>query len=182
MVNCLKISISISAYSSEPTDLHRKKALSFLDELDSALADKVSFYALGGYRGLMKYSADLLLSRGRKVVMILPIEYEEEKIPEEVIKIKAGTTFTNRNVIMVRTGDALLCLGGGLGSLTEVANALSLGKLALLLKGTGSLTDSLEKSLSRGLIDPRKEGILEYVESAGEAVKIIEEHFFTRNK
>ncbi|MBE9390781.1 LOG family protein [Fervidicoccus fontis] len=178
----MKISVSISAYSSEPDEEHKDKAMKFLEEFDTRSERWISFYALGGYRGLMKYAADLLLSRGRKVVMILPLEYEDENIPEDVIKIKAGTTFTNRNIIMVRSGDALLCLGGGLGSITEIVNALAMGKLAIVLRGTGALTDSLEKSLEEGEVDPRKGGVLKYVETAGEAIEVIENHFKLRNE
>lgn len=177
MVYALKIAISISAYSSEPREKHREKALKLLEELDFLFSERISYYILGGYRGLMKYVTDFLVSRGRKVVMILPLEYEADDISEDVIKIRAGTTFTNRNVIMVRSGDVLLCLGGGLGSFTEVVNALSMGKLTIVLRNTGSLTDSLEGFMGKGVVDERKGGFLAFVDRGSEAVEIIQNRF-----
>ncbi|MEM0061048.1 MAG: hypothetical protein QW726_03855, partial [Fervidicoccaceae archaeon] len=64
----MKIAISISAYSSEPREKHREKALKLLEELDFLFSERISYYILGGYRGLMKYVTDFLVSRGRKVV------------------------------------------------------------------------------------------------------------------
>jgi len=178
----LKISVAVSAFSSEPSREHREKALKFLEEFDAAMEEKISFYLLGGYKGLMKHAADLLLSRKRSVAMVLPLEYEEEEIPEEVLKIRAGTTFTNRNVIMVRSGDMLLCLGGGLGSATEVFNALSMGKLAVVLRGAGLLTDAFERALGEGEVDPRKGGVLKYAERGEEAARAAEEHLLRKKR
>jgi uncharacterized protein (TIGR00725 family) len=62
-----------------------------------------------------------------------------------------------RNVVLVRSGDALLAVGGGHGTLSEIALALRLGKLVVGL-GTWDIagvvaTDSPEAAVEAVLSD-----------------------------
>jgi uncharacterized protein (TIGR00725 family) len=63
-----------------------------------------------------------------------------------------------RNVILVRSGDALLAVGGGHGTLSEIALALRLGKRVVGL-GTWDIegvlaVDSPEAAVEAVLSDP----------------------------
>ena len=165
------LKISISATSSAPSQEHLRKALEVVKELYRLLKGRAVFY-VGGYVGLMKEVVDELLSINAKVVLILPIEYEGLYVPEEAVIVRTGMSFSGRNVVLVRTGDLLLALGGGSGSLMEVIAALEMGKKVALLTGTGCLTDSLRNAFNEGIVDERKRGCLYFIEGAGDLKKI----------
>ncbi len=165
------LKISISATSSIPTQEHLRKAVSIVKETYRILKGKVVFY-VGGYVGLMKEVVDELLSINARVVLIIPIEYEDSYFPNEAIIVKTGMSFAGRNVILARTGDVLLALGGGSGSIMEVIAALEMGKKVALLVDTGCLTDLLQKAFKEGIVDERKKGLLYFVKGVNDLKKI----------
>jgi len=167
--------ISISALSSEPAREHLKKATDALYSLIAELEKRgcKPIFFLGGYKGLMKYLTDILLEKGYQVVHILPLEYENLDRPENIIGVQTGMTFQNRNPIMVRSGEILVCMGGGAGSIMEVITGIALGKKVFLLTGTNMPSDSLENSYPDGKVDERKNGRIFFVSKPEELGKII---------
>ena len=103
--------IAVSAYSGIPPEELVSETRRFLEEL----AERCWPYRLyvGGYRGLMKTVVDEALKLGVTVTAIIPVEYEEDEYPEEVVTVHTGMSFKGRNVILVRSGELLAALGGG---------------------------------------------------------------------
>lgn len=61
------------------------------------------------------------------------------------ISIFTGMGREGRNVIMVRTCDALIFVSGRVGTLIEFSQAYQLGKVIGVLEGTGGITDRLRE-------------------------------------
>ncbi len=160
------INISISALSSEPSYEHVKKAEELLDILLSLLEERecTPAFFIGGYTGLMKKAVDYILksSPDSTIVAITPIEYEDLHTPEKLVIVKTGMSFQNRNPILVRSGDFLLALGGGSGTIMEIYNAIALGKDVVLLTKTGSPSDHFQKTFPDGKPDPFRDGRIFY--------------------
>jgi len=163
-----KIAISISALSNEPSQDHLRRATKLVEATMDALhkLNCTPVFYIGGYKGLMRYAVDTILriDPTTTIVAILPVEYENMKHPSQVIAVKTGMSFQNRNPILVRSGDILVALGGGSGTIMEVFNAIALGKTVVMLTDTGTPSDFIEKSFPEGHPDPYRTGKMVYVD------------------
>ncbi|MEM3802623.1 MAG: LOG family protein, partial [Saccharolobus sp.] len=108
--------LSIAAHSEEPNEELVEKVRIFIKNVKKCNPTLL----LGGYWGLMKTIVDEAIKEGLRVVLILPIERENVKLPENVIAIKSACDFRCRSVILVRSSDALVSLGGGVGTEIEI--------------------------------------------------------------
>lgn len=68
------------------------------------------------------------------------------------IPVYTGVGYGIRDVLMLRTVDAVVSLAGGAGTLNELANAYHLYKPIITLKNSGGWTEKLEDTY----IDSRK--------------------------
>jgi uncharacterized protein (TIGR00725 family) len=134
--------IAIAAYSGPPSERHASAARIIIGELSRYCLDDVVI-AVGGYWGLMKTIVDEALSHGFRVVVYPYAEREDLDYPGEAIVVKTGLTPEARSILLVRSGDILIALGGGVGTMIEVLLAYSMGKPVYLLK-TGLASDKLE--------------------------------------
>ncbi|WP_054857470.1 LOG family protein [Vulcanisaeta sp. JCM 16159] len=144
--------IAIAAHSSPVDPKTEAMAREFLKELHAQCP--TTTLLLGGYWGFMKTIVDEALKLGFRIVMILPIERSVEP-PSGVIRIDSGCEFRCRSVIMVRSSDALVALGGGAGTMIEVLLAYAMGKPAYVLVGTNLSSDALPKAFPE-YVDDRK--------------------------
>ena len=155
-------SLALSAYSGEPPERAVREAERFVEEL--AVSGHRPVFFLGGYRGLMRIAADLLLEAGFTVVFIIPVEYEGLKHPKGGIVVRTGMSFKGRNTVMVRSGDALVALGGGAGTIMEIFAAYGEGKRVFLLTGCGLPSDRLAEAYPDGRISPETPPLLSFHE------------------
>ena len=88
----------------------------------------------GGLGGVMEASARGAKSKGGLVVAILP---RKKDFCNEFSDIRIATDMGHaRNVIIVHSSDALIAIGGGYGTLSEIAIALKEGKRVAALRPT----------------------------------------------
>jgi uncharacterized protein (TIGR00725 family) len=95
-------------------------------------------------------------AEGGTTIGILPQDKKDEANPYIDIPIATGFG-EGRNVIIVRTADALIAVGGEYGTLSEIAFALRMGKPVIGLntwdiKGViraGSEEEAVEKALEQ---------------------------------
>ncbi|MCH4814750.1 MAG: LOG family protein [Saccharolobus sp.] len=160
--------ISIAAHSEEPNSELAEKARKFVRSIKACNPTLL----LGGYWGLMKVVVDEALKENMKTVLILPIEREDVTIPRDVISIKSGCEFRCRSVILVRSGDILVSLGGGVGTEIEIMIAYAMGKPIFALSNTGLSTDQFAKAFPE-YIDDRKVIKIRYFEDSEEMAKEI---------
>ncbi len=150
------IQIGVAAYSGEPNRDLVRDAERFIEELSRTdLAGKIVF-VLGGYWGLMRYIADAACSYGFRSVFILP-EHPRETPPagECFIHIYTGLDFRQRSEIIVLSSDALVVMGGSVGTIIEVFMSAASGRPIFILRGYGLPSDTVGVSLEAlsGYID-----------------------------
>jgi uncharacterized protein (TIGR00725 family) len=104
-----------------------KSLLSEAEEAGRLIARKGFVLVCGGLRGVMEAASRGAKSEGGLTVGILPQNDSKEANPFIDIPIVTGLGI-GRNVIIARTADALVAVGGEYGTLSEIAFALQMGK------------------------------------------------------
>lgn len=80
----------------------------------------------GGMGGVMEAACRGAKSEGGLTVGIIPGELKDEANPYVDIPVVTGMGH-GRNIIVVRSSDAIIAIGGSFGTLSEIAFALRLG-------------------------------------------------------
>ncbi len=79
----------------------------------------------GGLSGVMEAACKGAKSRGGTTVGIIPFLDGENTYADIVIRTGLGQA---RNMVLVQSAGAVVAIGGGYGTLSEIASALKLGK------------------------------------------------------
>jgi uncharacterized protein (TIGR00725 family) len=105
----------------------------------------------------MRVVADEAVRLGANVVFVIPPEYEKYSFPEGTVVVRTGLGVRERSSILVRSGDALVVLGGGVGTFFEALIACSYGiPVYYLVSPGGSLpTDRVAGCFPDGVFDSR---------------------------
>jgi uncharacterized protein (TIGR00725 family) len=96
-------------------------------EVGKLIAQAGALLVCGGLSGVMTEAARGAKSAGGQTVGILPGDKRDEANQYIDIAIPTGMGEA-RNVIVVKSSDALIAIGGYYGTLSEIAFALKLGK------------------------------------------------------
>ena len=158
------INIAIAAHGEKTGSEVVEKAETFIEHLARECGVEDIVLLLGGYWGLMRSVVDKALSVGFKVVLLPPVEVENEiSFPERAVVLKTGLSYRQRSVVLVRSSDILVALGGASGTIQEVVTAYTEAKPTLVLQGTGMPTDKLAHLAP--YIDDRKLTKIELIKS-----------------
>jgi uncharacterized protein (TIGR00725 family) len=96
-------------------------------EVGRLIAKRNAILICGGLGGVMEAAAKGAKSEGGITVGILPQSLREDANP--YIDVPVATGFgEGRNVIIVRSADAIIAVGGEYGTLSEIALGLKTGK------------------------------------------------------
>jgi len=150
------LQVAVAAYSGEPTASLAEAARSFVSELAESCREAVLI--LGGYRGLMRVVADAAIAHGLRVVFVVPPAYEGDSYPRGSVVIRTGLGPRERSSVLVRSGDVVAVLGGGVGTLFEALLACSYGIPVYYLRMAGEeslLTERFAGCLPDGVVDAR---------------------------
>lgn len=110
-----------------------KSLLKEAEEVGRLIAQKGLTLVCGGLRGVMEAASRGARSEGGLTVGILPQNDSKEANPFIDIPVVTGLGI-GRNVIIARTADALIAIGGEYGTLSEIAFALQMGKPVVGIK------------------------------------------------
>ena len=91
------------------------------------IAQKGGILICGGLHGVMEAAAKGAKSAGGLTIGILPQDHKRDANPYIDLPIATGLGI-GRNVIIARTADALIAVGGEYGTLSEIAFALQMKK------------------------------------------------------
>lgn len=97
------------------------------EEIGRALAEGGAVVVCGGRGGVMEAACRGAKSAGGTTVGILPGDDRSAANPFVDVALPTGMG-EGRNVLVVRAADALVAVGGGFGTLSEIALALRVGK------------------------------------------------------
>ena len=160
--------IAVAAHSGNPGTLAAGESVEFI----KSLRCKNPVLILGGYWGLMKIVVDKAVKSGMTVILMLPVENENVSLPPGVLKVKTGLEYRARSVPLVRSADALVALGGGAGTIIEVAMAYSMGKPVYVLHNSGMSSDNLRVAFPE-YMDDRKNSKIFYCKSGRELAEAV---------
>lgn len=96
-------------------------------QVGQEIARRGATLACGGLSGVMEAACQGAKEEGGLTVGILPGFEKSEANRFVDIPIVTGLSYA-RNLVLVRTSDAIIAMGGGFGTLSELAFALKLGK------------------------------------------------------
>ena len=149
----IKIGVMGSAETERPTsnDL-RLSAVA----LGQAVASRNTILLTGGTTGLVYIVGKVAHDAGAFHVGISPGSSETEhveryKLPTDAcdLLIYTGFGLKGRNVVLVRSCDIVLFIGGAMGSLNEFTIAHDEGKVIGCLTGTGGVADEVDYLLEK---------------------------------
>ena len=130
------------------------KTLQTAETVGRIIAKRGALLVCGGLGGVMEAAARGAKTEGGTTIGILP--HHEKEAANPFIDIPVATGFgEGRNVVIVRTADSLIAIGGEYGTLSEIAFALKMGKTVIGLgtwdiKGVvkaASEEDAVEKAM-----------------------------------
>ncbi|MCL6580906.1 MAG: TIGR00725 family protein [Firmicutes bacterium] len=104
-----------------------EKELSLAERVGDELARRGAVLVCGGRTGVMEAAARGASRRGGLVVGILPGETRAEGNPYLTVAVATGMG-NARNAVIVKTADAVIAVGGGYGTLSEIGLALNVGR------------------------------------------------------
>jgi len=110
-----------------------KSLLKEAEEVGELIAKNGATLVCGGLGGVMEAASKGAKAEGGLTVGILP--QNDAKEANQFIDIPIATGLgIGRNVIIARTADALIAVGGEYGTLSEIAFALQMGKPVVGIK------------------------------------------------
>ena len=104
-----------------------KSLLKEAEEVGRLLAGRNAVLVSGGLGGVMEAASRGMKSGGGLTVGLLPQDHKRDANEFVDVAIATGLGI-GRNVIIARTADAVIAVGGEYGTLSEIAFALQLGK------------------------------------------------------
>jgi len=110
-----------------------KALLAEAEEVGRLIANSGAILVCGGLGGVMEAASKGAQSEGGLTVGILPQDNPDRANQHIDIPVATGLGI-GRNVIIARTADALIAIGGEYGTLSEIAFALQLKKPVVGIK------------------------------------------------
>jgi uncharacterized protein (TIGR00725 family) len=110
------------------------------EDVGAEIARRGAAVVCGGLSGVMEAVCRGARKEGGLTIGIIPSDKKEDANPYVQIPIVTGMGM-GRNVMLVKTADVIIAVGGEFGTLSEIAHALNMGK-----KVIGLRTWKLEKA------------------------------------
>jgi len=103
------------------------------EEVGAEIAKRGAAVVCGGLTGVMEAVCKGARREGGLTIGIIPSDNRNDANPYVQIPIVTGMG-TGRNVMLVKTADVVIAVGGEFGTLSEIAHALKLGKTVIGLR------------------------------------------------
>ncbi len=115
------------------------------EEVGAEIAKRGAAVVCGGLTGVMEAVCRGARKEGGLTIGIIPSDDKNDANPYVQIPIVTGMGM-GRNVMLVKTADVLIAVGGEFGTLSEIAHALNIGKRVIGLR-TWQLEKAREKPI-----------------------------------
>jgi uncharacterized protein (TIGR00725 family) len=143
----MKTKIGVMGSAEEAADV-REKA----DALGKAIAACEAILLTGATTGLVYATGKAARDAGAMHIGISPAHDEREHTDKYELPVDAcyaiiytGFGLKGRNVVLVRSCDAVIFIAGSIGSLNEFTIAYDEGKIVGCLTGTGGVADEIKR-------------------------------------
>ena len=143
------------------------EGVSLAEEVGFLIARSDAVLICGGLNGVMEASARGAKRGGGLTVGVLPTGNKGDANPHIDLPIATAMS-TARNLIIVRTADALIAVNGSYGTLSEMAHAFDLGKTVFGLRTWPMEKLGVDAKLFVAVATPREavDQALEYAKKA----------------
>jgi len=137
------------------------------------VAERGATLVTGGRGGIMEAASRGASEAGGLVLGVLPGTDADDANAWVDVAIPTGLGFAMRNVITIRSADAVIMISGEVGTLAEAVLAYQHGKPLVAVASTGGWAERLRTAaLEDGrYLDGRRLMEITYAETAGEAVE-----------
>ena len=127
-----------------------RRTYQLAEEVGKEIAKRGAAVVCGGLGGVMEAVCKGARSEGGLTIGIIPSDFRDDANKYVQIPIVTGMGI-GRNVMLVKSADALIAVGGGFGTLSEIAHALNLGRTVVGLD-TWKLERAYDKPIA-GLVE-----------------------------
>ncbi|HHV79513.1 MAG TPA: TIGR00725 family protein [Firmicutes bacterium] len=143
------------------------------DVVGREIAKRGGILFCGGRDGVMEACCKGAVAEGGITVGILPYDDPTEGNPYLTVPVTTGLDFEYRSMVLIHAVDAVIMIGGGCGTLTELATAYLNCKPVIVLDSTGGWAARVKWiALESKYLDERKNTELAFVEDPVQAVAI----------
>jgi len=173
-MNAQKVkNVGVIGYSGNPYETPIKEIAELCLKLGEELGRRYHVFT-GGRDGVMELVSKGVKSVGGFCVGVLPWDGEESNGYNDLV-VKTGLDFQMRSFILVKSVDAVVSVGGEIGTAIEILAAYANRKPVILLRGTGGWTDRIADVLIDGkYLDNRKLVEVYQAWSVEEVLEILE--------
>jgi len=133
--------------------------LTLAEEVGAEIAKRGAAIVCGGLTGVMEAVCRGARREGGLTIGIIPSDNKKDANPYVQIPIVTGMGM-GRNVMLVKTADVVIAVGGEFGTLSEIAHALKLGKTVIGLRSwklekarTGPIPNLIEVDSPKKAVD-----------------------------
>lgn len=110
-----------------------EELLRLAEEVGQEIASRGAAVVCGGMMGVMEAVCKGARSKGGLTIGIIPSDDKHDANQYVQIPIVTGMG-VGRNVMLVKTADVVIAVGGEFGTLSEIAHALNIGKTVVSLR------------------------------------------------
>ncbi len=144
-------------------------------ELGKKLAENGHVVITGGRDGVMELVSEAAKEAGGTVVGVLPGREGEGYVnPYVDVPIYTSMDFHMRSHILIHSAEAVVSIGGEIGTAIEILLSYASGKKLILLRGTGGWTDRFADVLIDGkYLDNRKVVEISQAHNVDEVIEIL---------
>ncbi|MCK4327292.1 MAG: TIGR00725 family protein [Candidatus Diapherotrites archaeon] len=119
-----------------------EQQLKIAEEIGAGIAKRGAILVCGGRGGVMEAAARGAKAEGGTTVAILPSAEHTEANPFMDVTIPTGIGFA-RNAIVALSGEAIIVVGGGCGTMSEMGIAWAYNRPIVALTGVGGWSDKV---------------------------------------
>lgn len=170
----MMLHVAVIGYSGSIDNSPVKELRSICEEVGKLLARHGHVVMTGGRDGVMELVSRAVSKEGGRVVGVLPTGDEGNNHNE--VRIRTGMDFALRSLILTKSADVVISMGGQAGTLLEIISAYSYGRPVILLENTGGWTDRIRSVLiDDKYLDERKTVEIKVADSIEDLEKFIKE-------
>ncbi len=165
-----KTTIGVIGNASRPGETLPGTLLELGEEIGRLIAESGAVLVTGGTGGVMEAASRGAQQAGGLTVGFLPQSDHGHANPYLDVALPTGMG-TMRNLLTARTCDALIMIGGGVGTLNELTVAYDVGTPVVAVAGSGGWSDRIRPILlDDAWLDERRVMALTFAETAADAV------------
>ncbi len=135
-----------------------REILHIAEEVGKEIASRNAVLLTGGTNGVMEAASKGAKAAGGIVVGILPGDTVDVANDYVDIPITTGFGFDYRSMVLVHSSDAIIMIGGGIGTLLELSEAYMQHRPVVVLESSGGWAARVKEIAYEGMyLDHRRE-------------------------